>query len=357
MKGLRHMDTVIALFLGAGASKPFGFPLTREILPIIRDRLSARSLFTTFPDSAVCLDDLSRLLLALLPGFNDVTDLPLITDILSLVDYSLLTSTNPLRGCSSEDLRRLRLLLEQAIYDALWWPYPKGVPPPVLSRLSSGLLNLIESGESLGIISTNYDIAVETEIARAWSYNPLRFDFGFSWRDPRSGNRIERSSEASLSFYKLHGSVNWLRCELCEHIYINLKGVIAYHGYSSAPTEANTCHCGHTTLRPVLIAPSLVRDVREVNLLEIWKHSLELLRQAHEWVIIGYSFPSEDIAVRSLFLRASHGRSRPPRITVVQKGDDPSLVSRYRTFFPTCEFFNDGLEGYLDELEKRTLTA
>jgi hypothetical protein len=34
-----------AVFLGAGASKTFGYPLTSEILPQIRRRLKNRSLF------------------------------------------------------------------------------------------------------------------------------------------------------------------------------------------------------------------------------------------------------------------------------------------------------------------------
>lgn len=102
----------------------------------------------------------------------------------------------------------------------------------------------------------------------------------------------------------------------------------------------------------MLITPSLVRDIREVNLLEVWKHSLELLREAEEWVLIGYSFPSEDIAVRSLILRAAQGRKTPPRVTVVQKGDDPHTRARYEVFFPGCGYLTNGLEEYISVLEK-----
>jgi hypothetical protein len=200
-----------------------------------------------------------------------------------------------------------------------------------------------------GVISANYDTAVESELMKglpgevAW-----RFDFGFAWRDPVSGQLHDRPSAPAVRFYKLHGSVNWLRCGLCEHIYINPRGPIGGLGFVDQRHEANTCHCDHGPLRPVLVAPSLIRDVRDVNLLEVWKHSLELMRTADEWVIVGYSFPPEDIAIRSLFLRASQGRAQRPRVVVVQKGDDYLTRSRYQVFFPGCDYFTGGLEAYLD---------
>jgi hypothetical protein len=103
------------------------------------------------------------------------------------------------------------------------------------------------------------------------------------------------------------------------------------------------CRCGGR-LRSVVVTPSVVRDVRDGNLLSIWNAALEDLRRAHEWILIGYSLPSEDIAIRSLLLRAYHTRTRRAslRIRVVQwedpnrrAGSGPPLEHlRYRLFFP-----------------------
>jgi hypothetical protein len=347
------MSQSIAFFLGAGASAPFGFPLTKDILPKVREEISSGVLFDGFPEASKRATQLGESLQALLPGFNSVSELPSITEILSLVDYSLLTTTSPVKLQTSAEVQNLRTLLEQAIYDVLWWPYEHDNPPPLLIRWTEALSKLAEIPSTPpGIISTNYDLSLETELARRWGYDPGLFDFGFAWRSPKSGIIQERPASPRLRLYKLHGSVSWLRCDLCDHIYINLRGAIGGYGYSGKQSGNTTCHCEHSPLRPVLIAPSLVRDVREVNLLEIWKHSLELLREAEEWVLIGYSFPPEDITVRSLILRAAQGRRVPPRVTVVQKGDDPHTRARYEVFFPGCDYLTQGLEEYVDVLEK-----
>src|SRR4051812_25410975 len=82
-----------AVFLGAGASKPFGYPLTSEILPAIRQQLKKQtSLFGDSDTRRAAAAELKELLLLLLPGFeNDSLARPLVTDVFSLIDHSLST--------------------------------------------------------------------------------------------------------------------------------------------------------------------------------------------------------------------------------------------------------------------------
>lgn len=339
----------IAVFTGAGASKPFGFPLTSELLPLIKDKLYSSRLFG---NSEAARKELSRYINILLPGFNSVSpaNLPLITDVLSLVDHSLYILNSPAPMMTTKDLTRLRILLERAILEVLDVDLPQYDPPDSLVRLTNWMIaqHRIE-GTPVGIISTNYDIALETQLFKQYQQRQIRveFDFGFCWRDPAPGLVYERPGRPSFRLYKLHGSLNWLHCDLCDHIYINTFGSIAELGFAEEVQHYNTCHCNHAPLRSVIIAPSLVRDVRDVNLLECWKNAVEFLRTATEWVIIGYSFPPEDIAIRSLFLRAYNARESPPFIRVVQKSEDESVRSRYKLFFPNCVYDTGGLERFL----------
>ncbi len=343
-----------AIFIGAGASKPFGFPLTNELLPKIREHIDNNQLFNGFDNSRQDRENLKNMLNQLIPGWNSVEPehLPLITDILSIVDYSLLVSTSPLRSKEGHNLSEFRTLLEKAVFEILECPYDNNIGPipPSLVKMSDWVHDLATTdGNSTGIISTNYDISIETELFKRYGKSdvPRQFDFGFAWRDPGKDQIHPRPTPADMCLYKLHGSMNWLRCDLCEHVYINLGGSIAHQGFEPTVTDFNTCDCNHSRLRPVLVAPSMVRDIRDINLLETWKHALELLRTADEWIIIGYSMPSEDIAIRSLFIRARQGRKTEPQIRVVQKGNDPAMRARYRVYFPECEFHADGLEGFL----------
>src|SRR4051812_29441916 len=106
----------IVFFLDAGASKPFGIPLTAEILPKILESIKKKDLFSRIGDSIGGGDfsavkrrqmetDLNMFLNHLMPGLNDIYEeykcqesnkeknevakatLPLITDILSIVDH------------------------------------------------------------------------------------------------------------------------------------------------------------------------------------------------------------------------------------------------------------------------------
>ena len=172
-------------------------------------------------------------------------------------------------------------------------------------------------------------------------------------RDPDSGDVYERPHDAALGIYKLHGSLNWLRCDVCDTIYVNPVGPIAYLSFlleqepdPKAPADAvrqalwdggaNQCHCGHRPLRHVIVAPSIVRDMRDVILVEIWRNALAALRRAKTWIIVGYSLPPEDVAIRSVLLRARVGRdpNPPPDVIVVQKGNREPELTRYGLLFP-----------------------
>jgi hypothetical protein len=258
-----------------------------------------------------------------------------------------------------KDLTQFRVLLERAILEVLDIRSLPHDCPESLSRMSGWLIAQANiEGQSLGIISTNYDIELETQLFKRYPHHLINteFDFGFSWRDTSTGVVYKRPADPSLRLYKLHGSLNWLRCDLCDHVYINTYGSIADLGFDEEIHKGNTCHCRYAPLRSVIIAPSIVRDIRDVNLLECWKNAIEFLRTATEWIIIGYSFPSEDIAIRSLFLRAYNARQIPPLVHVIQKGENRAVSSRYRLFFPNCVYETRGLEEFINN-EYRPLDA
>ena len=212
------------VFLGAGASKAFGFPLTSDILPELRRGLRESTLFGG--RDAAHVEQLNAFLTDIFPGFHTLPDdeLPLITDVLSLIDYSIHTLSAPAPKREVNGLIEFRLLLERAIADAVSkWPYEEGKEPPALKGLTRWLLQEgRHPARHIGIITSNYDLALETELL--WTYKTDEqvakdFDFGFSWRTTASeayGRIMMRPREPKWCVYKLHGSVNWLRCDRCE---------------------------------------------------------------------------------------------------------------------------------------------
>jgi hypothetical protein len=365
------------LFLGAGASKSFGRPLTSELFPRIREgvRSPKAKLFPTESNPKRERAKMKRLeayLERLLPAVFDVKELPLITDVLSLVDLLLVTGEPALPKLTANQLEDLRALLEEAIIHAIEQGSRHTEPPDpkaeaALDRLTDWILGFPEAGDPpLTIVSTNYDTAVESQLyakiemyPRAESDNPIgeSVDLGFSWREHAMGKYRAHVNhpppEPRVRVLKLHGSLSWLKCPLCGFIYVNTTGDVVAQAFREDKVDYNnTCVCGHGPVRAVLVAPSMVRSVLDPNLLTIWRAALDALRTADEWVIAGYSLPSEDIAIRSILVRAYHAREGRPRILVVQLKRDKWTEDRYRLLFPDVKFKYGGFERYIARLPK-----
>jgi hypothetical protein len=366
------------LFLGAGASKALGYPLTNEIFRSILTRLKARTLFlqlnVVYPlfsehgkvNSAGFLPDamaiLEAELMALFPGVLTSPMPPQITEVLSLLDHFIFTGAAALPMYPRERLVRLRALLERAVATVV--TEPDSTRDEAHRARVERFVKWVAAESARGkpddhrvtVITTNYDLAVEAPLTNALSQDSLaRVDFGFNWRDPFRHEEDEevvrlRPEAPSIAFYKLHGSINWLRCSLCEHVYMNGFGPIFHQAFASRMRPESTCSCHHWPLGTLLVAPSMIRDIRDPNLLSIWQAALEAMRVADEWVVVGYSLPAEDLGIRSLFMRASHARKRPPMVRLYGHGSQPDVEARYRLLLPDVDYDGGGFEGYINGL-------
>lgn len=357
------------LFLGAGASAAFGYPITSAILPRIRQMLDDGTLFPIASNPARERGRMQRLrehLVALFPTiFEESIELPLITDLLSLIDLMLTTEEILLPKVSAQSMQDLRTLLEHAILQVIEAEYRRPESFPGLDRLADWMLNGPEdAGAPVTVVSTNYDTLIDgllferIDIAPDLEI-PTAVDMGFAWREHSSGRFNMQlhppPAEPTVRLLKLHGSLNWLKCPLCGFVYINTAGSIHQQAFREEKIDYNnTCLCGHGPVRTVIVAPSMVRSIRDADLLTIWRSALEALRTADEWIIAGYSLPPEDITIRSILLRALHGRgkAKSPRIRVVQRSPDKSMEGRYRLLLPDCSFEYDGFEGFVKSLPK-----
>jgi NAD-dependent SIR2 family protein deacetylase len=338
--GARH----IVLFLGAGASRPLGFPVTAEILPQILRTLGERG------DAG---RELGRLLQGFLPGlFAPGVEPPLITDLLSLVDQFVASGTALHAGLGPRGVARLRVLLEDAIAEALEEP---SVPPAaeaasVRERLVSWMVSLAEDPASrLTVITTNYDLAFEERLYESLGRQeiPELIDFGLRWRNVAGPEEpAPPPPRPCLEVFKLHGSLDWLHCDLCEHVTIDTAGI------ADAPQAGGRCACGYAPLRRLIVAPSMVRDLRNANLQTVWQAALEALRSAGHWTLVGYSLPPEDLAIRVLLMRAYRARPRPPAVTVVDRGRQPEVEARYRLLFPDLRYVQGGVEEFVGTLDR-----
>jgi hypothetical protein len=115
----------IAIFLGAGASKVFGYPITRDLmLKIFQGLAKGEILEKSAKGPGVMSQDprteLLNFLTALLPGERYSEEkVPMVTGVLSLLDFSLATGQALLPGRTLDETGRARQLLERAILEVI----------------------------------------------------------------------------------------------------------------------------------------------------------------------------------------------------------------------------------------------
>jgi len=66
--------------------------------------------------------------------------------------------------------------------------------------------------------------------------------------------------------------------------------------------------------------------------------------------MVGYSLPPEDLAIQSMFLRASRGRDLPPKVDIFDVGAQPEIERRYRLLIQSVSYDGGGFEKLINDL-------
>lgn len=351
----------IVYFLGAGCSKNFGYPLTGDIMPEILQKLHENNLFQLDEDEKLDIEvihevDLLDFIALLYPGLigkkpkTNIKWIPSIIEILSLVDHLCFYSIPPHPKLGEERLLHFRYLLNRAVAELLmdYQNMPDNADEEKMLKKFMAPIIREKKKAKVSIITTNYDLSIDPAFESAISDN--RVDYGIPYRSlDDDGTIIPQPANPLFRYYKLHGSLNWLKCELCGQYYIHPNGNIAHQAYREEIDDDNTCVCNdHLKLKAVLVAPSLVRDIRDSNLLQIWKAAVEAIRTADKLIFVGYSLPGEDLAIKSVIMRGLNGRSskRKLDVHVVQHGN--AAKQNYVNLFGNdITYYKGGLKEYL----------
>jgi hypothetical protein len=346
------------VFLGAGATKSVGGPLTNEILPQILGRFTPA---TAVPDSQGRLPRLNAFLAQLfhaLPG-ADKDSYPGLPLLMSLLDTALehRQGLDPL--WDNREVAEMREAIELAIFDVL-----EAALRNAQTNNHWTLAQLLFAAPAEPcVISTNYDLTIDTAI------------MGISEQRLPEGRLPDYRCAISTPFYrndsphfgtllKLHGSLNWLYCRTCHRLEIGasasrrfLRVLARLVGPSLEQTytaDGSPCPTCQAKLRPMLIAPSHLKDYRNPHLAQVWYEAERVLRESNRVIFIGYSLPDDDVEVIYL-LKRSLAHLLPGQITVVEHDmSNPPVTAhavgrRYRTLFGDgIDWHPEGMDSWLN---------
>lgn len=207
------------LLLGAGASKPAGYPVTNDFFDIIEERIDDGSVHLTleFFTEDVGIDNLDRLFRNI-HGLSSLTEDEepsvefLNREISSTVDEVGLTDEarskiEEVPNTYREFLENCRELRNEFVksfnqhfswVDALEGGY---------SHLDTYIRMLQKVNEGNNpVFTTNYDPTVESLVSKGWKVNTLFNETG-TWE----GDSEHVSGPETINLYKLHGSTTWTR--------------------------------------------------------------------------------------------------------------------------------------------------
>ena len=199
-------------------------------------------------------------------------------------------------------------------------------------------------------ITFNYDDFLDEALLGTGKWNPF---WGYGFSCPSSQDTIARGGrelmlDPDLRLLKLHGSINW-RPKLGYASPVAIDS-ITHHDEWSDPGHVDSKVDGHLEPEPVMVPPVLSKSglVEQPVLRLVWSQAFEKLETAHEVTFVGYSFPTTDMAARTLFSEALQDLPQE-NITVVNLSRDGSEAEatreKYRSVFgdiPDGQFHFDG---------------
>jgi hypothetical protein len=330
-------------FFGAGASKEEGGLLTSQLL---FESLKNRDVKQEFSD---LVKDFLRDLF-FVEDVNNIAseeDLPEFEELLTIVDLSLLKKEEFSTKWNNAALIKLR---EALIYCMARILEIKLRPPETEDRYQECHKTLVrkifDKGSRIGensFISLNYDILLDNAILNM--HPEIHTDYAIDFR-----NFTPPDPDRKTKLLKLHGSLNWALCPVCNSLWIKLGGKIA----DKIISERIKCERDQAVQQTLLVPPTWLKEYNNPHLAKIWLEAEYLLQKANAVYFIGYSLPQSDYHIKYLLKKALLQRNPNSRIIVVTSTDNEEgsdLHKRYRRFFGPIDYRPIGFRQFVKEFD------
>jgi hypothetical protein len=300
------------IVLGAGASKADGAPLQFDLL---RDYfLSEENQQKTAMNAEL------RSFFHVFYGIDTTsvakkTEFPTFEEVLGTLELALARNENfrvPKQEGADWDQRRIqecRSHVVSLICSILAKKLGKG-PGKGGAHHRTLVQQLPKTTSNTAFISFNYDLLIDNALADVG----FTLDYGTTFANPVKGGG------ASIGLYKLHGSLNWLRCPICGALTNtgDVKG-------ASYPTEqrppCKTWNCGAAT-SPIVVPPTFFKVMSDFHLQQVWHAAERAIAAADRIYFCGYSLPDADMHIRYLLKRSEVNRGSTPEVFVITNHPD-----------------------------------
>lgn len=244
-------------------------------------------------------------------------------------------------GISKKKLGKLRRAITNVIFYTLDESFSAKIPRdypvilPPYTKFGELIKSITKSGHSVDIITFNYDINLELLFYLS-GYPSIEYHL-----------QTVKDKRGAISVFKLHGSMNWMKCNSCRTVFdveightvseFRHRMFVVEHALPVPirfilPEDLRCARCGADgSFERFIVPPSWAKTAHYSKLKSVWRAAAQSLKEAKYISIIGYSFPEADYFFRYLFALGTEGETRIERIDLV----DPMaevLCDRYASF-------------------------
>lgn len=334
----------IVFILGAGASKHTGAPLMAEFLDVA-DGLRRQG------QTGAYQNDFDRVFDAIskLQAVHSKSELSLddLESVFGAFEMARLLSTFP--GLPSGEIENLlnsfRRVIAKTLEETVRFSLSGGSKYHIdphrhyqeFARLV-GELDHEHQRRRCTTITFNYDIGLD-------------YAFHHSGYEPEYCLAEEEAPSLRPILLKLHGSLNWARCEVCDAIvpwqlssYFSGRRVEPLAGanfinlrLASQFDAGQFCHCSkRVTDAPVIVPPTWNKTEYHSTLARIWQRAARELSDAERIFVSGYSLTETDSFFRYLFAIGAVGDARIKCFSVVDPAEGSDVENRFKKLLGTA---------------------
>jgi SIR2-like domain len=285
----------IALFLGAGFSKPWGLPLTKDLLPVLEEKW--RPIIEMFPKryerqlatrvqanwleyQSYCQGSVDEFVRMLQTGERGASDLSF-KDLAYFLAMQLGVKQSIVREFNRQpQFTRHHIRMQWKILPAY-----------------NVITNELDNKPLRGIVTTNYDLVVKKILGPHATGRLGGFNYGRKGQPAQGKHQLSTQDwygptiiNGTIPLLKLHGSLNWAESKRRIDVYVDCRP------------------CLKKGLSPLIVPP---RDSSHNEILsQIWQQASDVLKDADVWIFCGYSFPPYDNDVRGLLASSASNLRR-----------------------------------------------
>jgi hypothetical protein len=302
------------IFLGAGASKADDAPLQMELL---REYFQPSR---SSDEDRLAMDDELRKFFRAFYNIDTKcitieTTFPTFEEVLGTLELALARDENFRDPEGVWDRRRIQECREHVVFLICTVLAEKlGLEPSGGTNYHRKLVGKLPLDQSTCFISLNYDLLIDNALATSGR----AIEYGTTFANP-----YEKVGEP-VGLYKLHGSLNWLRCQLCNS-WTYTGGLKMASLPPTKRTPCKTPECSGQTV-PIVIPPTFFKVTADFHLQQVWHDAERELVQAKRIIFCGYSLPDADMHIRYLLKRAEVNRGSTPDVFVFN--DHPDKTPR-----------------------------